>query len=58
MKYPVFFGRRPLGCDPLNDDCVCEHPNQCYFDTKIATGRWLGGQQKFTVRIKSCFCSL
>ena len=42
-----------LGCDPLNNNCVCEHSNGCYgySDTKIATGTWLGRQQKFTVSI-------
>ena len=38
-----------LGCDPVNNDCVREHSNPFYYETKIATGAWLGGQQKFTV---------
>ena len=38
-----------LGCDPVNNNCVREHSNPFYYETKIATGAWLGGQQKFTV---------
>ena len=38
-----------LGCDPVNNNCVREHSTPFYYETKIATGTWLGGQQKFTV---------
>ena len=38
-----------LGCDPVNNDCVREHSTPFYYETKIANGTWLGGQQKFTV---------